>query len=467
MKTVIGTLLVLLALAAVLPALVALAGQGPVGDELVIGATAVPQATQDHDLAVASFDKLFTGTVISGDTIAFSFEIVNQGRLQDTAAWRLTSDNTTPETGDDITIASGDAVLASGFSLRTGLGGISWNTSGARTGDHTVTLSVEPVPGEPDTANNSRAVAVRIIELPTHDVAVTGITVTSGDGVTPIGTSDVPSGTLLDVNVTTLNRGSVTDTFLLELTDDTDNRLIESLHVTIGPGREVTLGLLWNASGASSGDHTLTATATLSGDADTTNNAITTAVPLKIAQAEIFISGADAVFPPDPTGSPLVLMNPGISTEVQPLTSRFTVNQDAVFQSGLADPAIGTVPQPISGTFIVNEDATFGEGMVLQDPNLTTLAQPLTSSFIENHDATFQSGLTSIAIPVEAQGLTSIFVKNQDAVFGPGIQLQNPFTGVPGPGHHPQRQRAPPGQAGQHRGIPAGERPGPFRGLQR
>ena len=430
MKTVTGTLLVLFALAAVLPALVALAGQGPTGDELVIGAAAVPQAAQDHDLAVATFEKLFTGSVISGDTVAFSFEIVNQGLQQDTARWQLVSNNATAETADEITIASGDALLASGFSLRTGPGGISWNTSGARTGDHTVTLSVDPVSGESDTANNSRSVTVRLIERPLHDVAVTTTTVTSGDGVTPIGTSDIPSGTLLGVNVTTLNRGSVLDTFLLELTDDTDNRLIDSLHVTIGPGEQVTLGLFWNTSGASSGDHTLTATAILSGDADTTNNAFSTAVPLRIAQAEIFISGADAIFPPDPTGSPLVLMNPGISTEVQPLTARFLENHDAVFQSGLADPAIGTLPQPLSGTIIVNEDATFGEGMVLQDPNLTTQVQPLTSNFIENHDAHFQSGLLNIIIPVEAQGLTSTFVRNQDAVFGPGIQLRDPFAGA-------------------------------------
>ena len=301
MKTIIGILLVLFAVAAVLPALVALAGQGSAGDELVIGATAVPQATQDHDLAMASFEKLFTISVISGDTVSFSFEIVNQGRLQDTAAWRLASDNATADTADDITVASGDALLASGFSLRTGPGGISWDTSGARTGDHTVTLSVDPVPGESDTANNSRSVTVRLIERPL-----------------------------------------------------------------------------------------------------------------------------------DPTGSPLVLKNPGIATEVQPLTARFLENQDAVFQSGLADPAISTEPQPISGTFIVNQDAVFGPGMVLQDPNLTTLAQPLTSSFIENQDATFQSGLTNIAIPVEAQGLTSIFINSHDAVFGPGILLENPFTGVPG-----------------------------------
>ena len=163
---------------------VVLAGHGGPHDELVVQEI-LPAAepTEDHDLAVVSFNKLFVGTVISGDSLAFSFEIVNQGRLEDTASWSIVSDNaTTGDTGDDITIASGDADLASGFSIRTGLGGISWDTAGAALGVHSVTLSVEPVPGEP-AGNNSKVLTLAIIGQP--DVEVTAIVPTTSDGVTP------------------------------------------------------------------------------------------------------------------------------------------------------------------------------------------------------------------------------------------------------------------------------------------
>ena len=124
MKRSVGLLTILLALAGLTPTLVVLAGQRPPDDELVVSATAVAVPTEDHDLAVVSFGKLFAGSAIRGDTVAFSFEIVNQGLMEDIASWEIVSNNTTTATGDDIAIASGDAGLLSGFSLKTGPGGI-------------------------------------------------------------------------------------------------------------------------------------------------------------------------------------------------------------------------------------------------------------------------------------------------------------------------------------------------------
>lgn len=47
------------------------------------------ELTADHALAVASFGKLFTGTIISGDTDSFSFKIVNEELLEAAAAWSI------------------------------------------------------------------------------------------------------------------------------------------------------------------------------------------------------------------------------------------------------------------------------------------------------------------------------------------------------------------------------------------
>ena len=110
----------LLTVGGLLPALAVLANQEP-GDALVVSkATSAGEPTTEHDLAVVSFEKLFDREVASVDTAAFSFEIVNQGLSGDTANWRIFSNNTTPDTGDDITIGSGDALLASGSLSRRG-----------------------------------------------------------------------------------------------------------------------------------------------------------------------------------------------------------------------------------------------------------------------------------------------------------------------------------------------------------
>ena len=249
-------------------------GHGPVVEILP---DPLPPST-DHDLAVTSFGKLFLGNPILGDTVAFSFEVVNQGAAANTADWSIVSDNTTPGTADDIVIAAGSSPLPSGFSLKTGPSGISWNTIGTKTGDHTVTMSVAPVNGESAAhqVNNTRALAVRIVDQPTHDVAVIGIVALSGDGLTPLGTGAIPSGAQLVLNVSTHNRGTTIDNFSLSVWDDTDIVHILTLNVMLDPGQLATFGVPWDTHGGSSGDHTMRATASLAGDEDPGNNTLTT-----------------------------------------------------------------------------------------------------------------------------------------------------------------------------------------------
>ena len=426
MNRSVGLLTILMALAVLTPALVVLAGQRPPDDELVLAATAVVVPTEDHDLAVASFEKLFTGSVISGDTVAFSFEIVNQGLQQDTARWQLVSNNATAETADDITIASGDALLASGFSLRTGPGGISWNTSGAKTGDHTVTLSVGPVAGETTSGNNSKTVTVAVIERPTHDVAVTDIVPISGDGVTPLGTADfVLSGTIVNVEVSARNRGTVRETFGLALTDDTDSLTIASFDVTLDPGEGVTFGLPWETTVASTGDHTLTATATLTGDADTANNAASTTVRVRFIVTQIAIEGADALFPADPIESPIILQDPAITTLEVPVSAMFIGNDDASNEVRLTPVVISTVKGPVTSFFLKNQDAT--ANLTLEPVLIDTLALPNTALFLRAADGISTITLSSVNVPTEKVAVSEAFIRNADAIFDPDI-VRDPFA---------------------------------------
>ncbi len=409
--------------------------------------------TEDHDLAVVSFETVFIGSVISGETVAFSFEIVNQGLLPNTGDWRVVSDNATADTGDDITIASGTAPLPSGFSLKTGPGGIPWDTTGANTGDHAVTLAVAPVGDEiarGNDANNRKTLTVTAIEQP--NVQVTAVIPTAADGITPIGTADVSSGTTVNVNVKTLNHRTAPVTFGLALTDVTDSVTVAELSVSLSGDQEVTLGFAWDTTDASSGDHTLTATATLTGDAHTGDNSMSTTVPVRIVTGIIIVQGADAVFPADPNRSPLVLQDPDIATVARPVTSLFLGKADAILTQILGRVEIATVVQPLTEFFLSNADGitdrTFGPvgiatvaqplltGDLTSDADPTLLSYCLTGDIpctfaefiLREADATSSTALAAISVPTTTETLSELFISNADATLDVG-RLRDPISG--------------------------------------
>ena len=425
-------MLVLALMGGLVSAVVALADEGRPASDVVVGpASSLSQATQDHDLAVVSFDPLFVGKPVSGDKIAFAFEITNLDKLPDTGDWKIVSDNTTTDPADDVVIGSGSAKLDPGFSLKSGPTGISWDTTGAELGTHTVTLSVDAVAGETTTANNTRSLVVTLVERPTHDVAVTGIQPVTGDG-SPLGAVQVPTGTKININVTTRNRGSVTETFGLTLTEtqNTTVRGITNVNVTLDSGDELTLGLVWDTLGVTPGSHKLTATATASGDQDTSNDSKSADVAISIVLAQITITGADAIFPPDPTNAPLVMADPNINTTVQPLSKRFIRNHDALFGDGIAlvQPVVTTEVEELTKRFVRNQDATFGQGLTLQNPNVSTQVEELSKRFIRNHDAVFGDPIRLVepVLTTQVLELTRRYIRNQDALFGDGVAVRDP-----------------------------------------
>ena len=272
---------------------------------------------------------------------------------------------------------------------------------------------------------------VTLVERPTHDVAVTGIQPVTGDG-SPLGAGQVPTGTKINVKVTTRNRGTVTETFGLSLTETqgTTTQVVSNLNVTLDSGDELTLGLVWDTLGTKPGTHKLTARATVSGDEDTSNDSKDGDVEISIVLAQIEIQGADAVFPVDPTNAPLVMKNPNITTAVQPLSKRFIRNQDALFGDGIAlvEPNVTTQVKLLTELFIRNQDALFGGGLILQNPNVSTQVIPLASRFVRNQDAIFGDsiGLVEPVVTTQVKELTQRYIRNQDALFGIGTQLRNP-----------------------------------------
>ncbi len=406
---------------------VVLAGHGGPHDELVVQEV-LPAAepTEDHDLAVVSFNKLFVGTVISGDSLAFSFEIVNQGRLEDRASWSIVSDNTTTgDTGDDITIASGDADLASGFSIRTGLGGISWDTAGAALGVHSVTLSVEPVPGEP-AGNNSKVLTLAIIGQP--DVEVTAIVPTTSDGVTPVGPGEVVvGGTVVNVGVTVINHSpspaSFLFTFTVVLSGDGDKDTLANLNVTLDGGEDVLLGVIWGTPVAQPGEYVLTARATVTGDLDTGDNSRSTTVTLVPAPA-VSVEGADASLQRS-------LAKPIITTRLEPKDFAYVTRADASRHREMANPGIGTRLEPFSSDYVTRADASLSLGMA--NPLIDTRLEPFSSDYVTRADASLFLGMANPMIDTRLEPFSSDYVTRADAslprlLTRPGI---NTLSGPP------------------------------------
>ena len=107
------------------------------------------------------------------------------------------------------------------------------------------------------------------------DVAVTSV------ALAVYGPPFVYEGATVAIAVGVSNNGDSEETFDLELRDDTDNNSIDSQQVTLAGGASKTVNIDWDTTGATSSPpptptpgaiHTLTATATLSGDTNESNN---------------------------------------------------------------------------------------------------------------------------------------------------------------------------------------------------
>ncbi len=104
---------------------------------------------------------------------------------------------------------------------------------------------------------------------PTHDVAVTGISVASTAG----------KGDLVPVDVTVANQGTYEETFTVTLTDETDVITIGTETVTLAAGVSQVVGFNWDTATSSLGDHVLKTEASIvGGETDIADNVKTATV---------------------------------------------------------------------------------------------------------------------------------------------------------------------------------------------
>ncbi|MCF7709168.1 MAG: S8 family serine peptidase [Verrucomicrobia bacterium] len=115
-----------------------------------------------------------------------------------------------------------------------------------------------------------------------HDVAVTDITAPAS----------VVVGEPVTINVSVANQGAFEETFNVVLKDDTDIEQIGSEPVTLTVGGSTTLTFTWDTTGATIGDHTLTA-AHNAVDNNPGNNSISTTVTVSEAVDTMHVGDLD------------------------------------------------------------------------------------------------------------------------------------------------------------------------------
>ncbi len=224
----------------------------------LVNASAASQAADIHDVAVTAIAA--PSSAFAGDTVAIDVTVQNEGTFSEAFGVVLT-DNT-----DAVTIGTRSVSLAASTSTTVSF---SWDTTDAAASSHTLTARAGPVANETDTVDNSRSTTVAV-ERPTTDIAVTAVTAPSS----------VVQSDLVSVGVTIKNAGNqdVTSNITVALSDDTDGITIGTQTITGGlaAGDSSTINFPWNTSGASIGNHTLTAHHDFADDGGVNNSTSTT-----------------------------------------------------------------------------------------------------------------------------------------------------------------------------------------------
>ena len=240
----------------------------------LVDAAAAAGSADTHNVAVTSISA--PSSVVIGQTPTIDVTVENQGTFDETFDVVLTDDT------EGAIIATQSVSLAAGGST---IVTFSWDTTGATAGDHSLTATAGPVAEETDTTNNSKSAFV-IVESAIIDIAITAV-----DAPSP-----VVQGNILNIYVTVENLGNqnVSSDITVTLVSNLDGDIgTQTINGGLAADAFMTLTFVWDTSGASVGDHTITASHDFSDDAGT-NNSNNTAVTVQAAINDIAITAISA-----------------------------------------------------------------------------------------------------------------------------------------------------------------------------
>lgn len=189
-----------------------------------------------RDLAVTNAVASPT-SVPAGESVSVNMTVRNLGNFTEIFNATAYYDSTAIGTRTDLTVEAGvDKVVT-----------ITWDTTGVAMGSYAIKAEVKIAAMENDTTNNVLTDGTVTIEL-VHDVAVTDV------AVSPL---SVASGGKIFVNVTVMNKGSITETFAVTLSYDSTVVDTETV-MDLVPGASEILNFVWETKDVSVGDYELT-----------------------------------------------------------------------------------------------------------------------------------------------------------------------------------------------------------------
>ncbi len=203
-----------------------------------------------HDLAVINV-TLSKTIIVQGGNLNINVTVTNQGNY--TEAFGLTAfANTTVIQIQTVTLESGTSTILA----------FTWDTTGWALGNYTMSANASIRPQEIDTADNSYVDGTVTVRPPIHDITVTDIALSK---------TVVGQGYSTYVNVTSANQGDCPETF--NVTAYVNATIIGSKNVMLSAGNTAKLTFIWDTTGFSYGNYTLSVVAdSVSGETNVSDN---------------------------------------------------------------------------------------------------------------------------------------------------------------------------------------------------
>jgi serine protease len=231
------------------------------------------QPVLTHDVAVTGITAT-PSTVVVGGQVTVDVTVANFGDYDDSFNLVLTDTTSNNEIGTrTVSLSSGATGHVETFT---------WDTTGASFGVHS--LEGKVVLGtDSNSGNDSQTTQVTVQEAK-HDVAVSAVNAPAS----------AAQGDVVTISVTVQNLGTYSESVEVKLEEGT-SQIGETQTTNLEAGATATLNFTWDTAGAASGNHDLTATATIAVDNDLTNNTRTAVVTITDpdAAATMHVAGID------------------------------------------------------------------------------------------------------------------------------------------------------------------------------
>lgn len=235
----------------------------------------VPQPNV-HDIAITSVNT--PNEIVVGDTINVDIDVENQGAYIETFQVESVDETTSTVIGTQTTtLQPGESTTIS----------LPWDTTTASVGEHIIASTAGPVVDEIDIMDNTWTSTVNV-EPPITDIAITQLDAPGS----------VEVGEIAAISVTVNNMGNqpVTDDITVALYDESGSTLIGSQTITGGlsPGEAATLTFNWDTTGATIGEHILSATQDRQDD-NPTNDEKTGTITIKEKSTTMHVADIDGM----------------------------------------------------------------------------------------------------------------------------------------------------------------------------